>query len=116
MNTAHERTRRIDQGLAGCFQLAALFLAESMSSDYYVRGRNGGSAVTLLHHRKAASTDSFQDFAVMNQLAVNRRCFRMVHGHDGRERVLYSKTHSHGLSSYDFQTSHEGILPDCSLH
>src|SRR5262245_8919677 len=105
MNAADERASRIDQGLTGCFQTPALFVAEPMSGDHHVRGRNGGSAVTLLQHRKTARFDSFQDFAVVNQLAVNRRSLRMVHHHDGREGVLYSETHSHYLSSDDFHSN-----------
>src|SRR5215831_7412186 len=102
MNTADERTSRIDQGLTGRFQRPALPVAEPMSGDHDIRSRNRRSTVTLLEHRKAARADCFQDFAVMNQLAVNRRAFRMVDGHDRRKRVLDSKTHSHCLSSYDF--------------
>src|SRR6516164_6745392 len=102
MNTADERTSRIDQRLTGRFQRSALLVAESMSGDHDIRRRNRRSSVTLLEHRKAARADFFQDFAVMNQLAVNRRAFRILNGHDRRKRVLYSKTHSHCLSSYDF--------------
>src|SRR2546428_3436354 len=110
MNPAHERASRIDQGLTGCFQGPALFVAESMSGDHHVRGRNGRSAVTLLQRRKTARLDSFQHFAVMNQLTVNRRALRIVHHHDGGERVLYSETHSHCLSSDDFHSNRPSCL------
>src|SRR5215510_3638174 len=101
MNPIHEGTSRIDQGLTGCFQTPALLVAKPMSGDHHVRGRNGGSAVGFLQHRKTARLDSFRHFAVMNQLTVNRRSLRIFHRHDGRESILYSETHSHDLSSDD---------------
>src|SRR5262245_31076753 len=109
MNPAHERASRIDQPFTGCLQGSTLFVAEPMSSDYHSRGRNVGSAVTLLQHRKTARLDSCQHFSVMNQLTVNRRSLWIVHRHDGGECVLHSETHSHCLSINDL---HKQFAPE----
>src|SRR5262245_25171992 len=112
MNPAHERASRIDQPFTGGLQGPTLFVAEPMSSDYHSRGRNAGSAITLLQHRKTERLDSCQHFSVMNQLTVNRRSLRIVHRHDGRECVLHSETHSHCLSIDDLHSNRPRIAND----
>ena len=102
VDTADERTRRVDQVFARCLQSAAFSLADAMRRDQD-RGRDRHSAsLAFRRHAKASLLQLHQDAFVMHQLAVNGDIAGLRDVCRGLNGVAHTEAHAERSRAKDF--------------